>query len=136
MATDADDQVPTYDVLIVEDHADTGRLLRRVFRGHGLRAEVAESGLAALALLDRSGQPPPRCLLLDQMMPAMTGLELLRLLRARPAYQDVPAYFYSAAHEWQPQAEAEALGARQWFVKGVTPIGDVVAQVKACCAAN
>jgi CheY-like chemotaxis protein len=121
-------------VLIVEDHFDTADMLRQYLRRQGVDAEVVGDGMAALEYLE---QGTPRCLILDEGMPGMTGLELLRQLKARPEYRGLPVYFYSAAYEWRKQMEAEALGAQGWYIKGVTKLQDMMARVIGeCCRAG
>ena len=118
-------------VLIVEDHVDTADMLRRFLRRNHFSAEVVYGGMAALEFLER-GQP--RCVIIDEMMPDMTGLDLLRQLKARPEYRHIPAFFYSANFDWRKQMEAEALGAKAWFIKGVSNLKDLIEKVMEWCS--
>jgi CheY-like chemotaxis protein len=117
-------------VLIVEDHSDTADMLRRYLEREGCDAEIVGDGRQALEYLERGR---PRCLIVDEGMPGMTGLELLRQLQARPEYRGIPVIFYSAAYEWRKQMEAEALGAKGWYIKGVTALGEMLKRVKQEC---
>jgi len=120
-------------VLIVEDHVDTADMLRRFLRRNHFSAEVVYGGMAALEFLER-GQP--RCVIIDEMMPDMTGLDLLRQLKARPEYRHIPAFFYSANFDWRKQMEAEALGAKGWFIKGISNLDELMREVTACCTSD
>jgi len=119
--------------LIVEDHPDTAHMLRFLFNRRGLSAEVADSGEAALTFLEGGGRP--QCLLVDNMMPGMTGLDLLTRLKALPEYAQLPVFINSAGYEWRDQMRAETIGAAAWFVKGVTSLDQIIARVMAACAA-
>jgi DNA-binding response OmpR family regulator len=117
-------------VLIVEDHPDTADMLARFLNRHGMAAESA--GDAATAM-DRMRANPPACVILDEGLPGTSGLELFRQMRARAEWRDIPVLFYSGAYDWRKQMEAEALGAKGWFVKGVAGIPKLVEAVAVCC---
>ena len=117
--------------LIVEDDPDTGDLIRRYLKAHDLSAEVVLSGADALEFLARQ---QPRCLILDEMMPGMHGLDLLRQLIARTEYRHIPVLFYSASYDWRKQMEAEALGAKGWFIKGVSSLQQLTDKVASYCS--
>jgi CheY-like chemotaxis protein len=110
-------------VLIVEDHKDSAELLRRVLSRKGVHAEVALGGAEALSLA-RTNRPT--VVVMDEMMPEMNGLEVVRLMRQDPQLSDVNVIFYSANYDWRKQQTAEALGAKAWLVKGVVRLAEVV----------
>jgi len=70
-------------VLVVEDHADSREMLVEYLEQEGYRVDVAIHGLEALARL-REG-PRPDVVLLDLMMPKLTGWELMERVREEPA---------------------------------------------------
>jgi CheY-like chemotaxis protein len=71
-------------ILIVDDDHDLRESLREILEEEGFETIGASNGKEALDLL-QSGQPRPRVILLDIMMPVMTGLEMVdRLRRAGP----------------------------------------------------
>jgi CheY-like chemotaxis protein len=118
-------------VLIVEDHADTADMLRSHLKRKGFNADIVDNGQAALEYLELHR---PRCLIVDEGMPIMNGLALLRQLQARPELRHLPVIFYSGAFDWRKQMEAEALGAKAWFIKGVTNLKDVMQSVITFCS--
>jgi len=67
-------------VLVVDDEENLRLVLRTLLRKHGYEVEVAESGEAALALVDTFG---PDVILTDVRMPKMGGLDLLATLKAK-----------------------------------------------------
>lgn len=67
-------------VLVVDDEENLRLVLRTLLRKHGYEVEVADSGEAALALVDTFG---PDVILTDVRMPKMGGLDLLATLKAK-----------------------------------------------------
>lgn len=67
------------DVLIVEDDAPTREVLRLLLESHGYRCAEARDGREALACVR---EHPPRCVLLDLLMPDLDGFTIARRLRA------------------------------------------------------
>lgn len=74
-------------VLVAEDHRPIAYLLRRLAERCGARANVAYDGRQALESM-RSERP--QLLLLDLVMPGMSGNELLRTMQSDPELQEVP----------------------------------------------
>jgi DNA-binding response OmpR family regulator len=73
---------PTMDeraVLIVEDHAETAELLRRILTREGWKTTVATTLASGLAYL----RNPPHWVILDVLLPDGSGMELLREVRER-----------------------------------------------------
>lgn len=120
-------------VLIVEDHADTAEMLRRYLARKGYTAEVAPNGAAALNVMSSRR---PKCVILDETMPGLTGLDVLKKLQSSPEGREIPVFFYSAAFDRRKQQEAEALGARGWFVKGISRLNDLMDNVIAVAASG
>jgi CheY-like chemotaxis protein len=82
------------DVLYAEDNEVNAELVRQVARLRpAIELRVAESGAAAL---DMARQQPPDLMLVDMNLGDMTGLELARRLRARPAARDIRLVALSA----------------------------------------
>jgi CheY-like chemotaxis protein len=106
-------------------------MLRNVLARKGIEAEVVFNGMEALEFLDRER---PRVLIVDEMMPVMDGLELMRQLQARPEHRNIPVIFYSAQYDWRKQMEAEALGAKGWYIKGVSSLKEMMGKVMECCS--
>ena len=76
--TTSEDRAPGVDVLIADDDAPTRWLLRRLLEKQGFICAEAEDGPSAVALAQAA---PPRCVLLDLVMPGLDGLDTLALLR-------------------------------------------------------
>src|SRR5581483_2827932 len=101
-------------VLVVEDHVDTARMLVSAFRRKGIDADVVYSGHDALEHLAHT---KPRVVLMDEMMPDMSGMEVVREMRHSDDLKDIPVLFYTASFSYAQQREAKQLGAVAWLVK-------------------
>jgi CheY-like chemotaxis protein len=80
-------------VLIVDDCADIARIIARHLGSAAYQTVVCTNGIAARELL---AQVRPDCIVLDLMMPGLTGSELLHELRRNPATHDIPVVLVSA----------------------------------------
>jgi two-component system response regulator (stage 0 sporulation protein F) len=92
-------------ILAVDDEADARHLLQLVLGGEGWLVEDAASGEQALARLRESA---PDLVVLDQLMPRLTGLEVARLIANRG--YSLPVIVFSAYAD-ELVAECEAIGA-------------------------
>ncbi len=80
-------------VLVVDDEFDLTDTLRAILEGEGYRAETCFNGREALERLESA---KPDLILMDLMMPALSGLEVLRTLREMPGMSNVPVVLMSA----------------------------------------
>ena len=101
-------------VLVVEDHADLREMLAVLLESEGFRVQVARNGREALDCLRQSR---PSVILLDLMMPVMTGDEFRAHQLADPQYRDVPVICMTAAHDGRERAAR--LHADAYFQKPV-----------------
>ena len=101
-------------VLIVEDEAPLVTLLRYNLEKQGFRVEDAGDGGEALA---RITETPPDLLLLDWMLPTMSGIEVCRQLRRRPATRTLPIIMLTARAEDQDAVRGLDTGADDYITK-------------------
>lgn len=81
-------------VVIIEDHPEAARLLRRVLQAHGeYQIDEVYDGEAGLALVRES---PPDLILLDLMMPKMDGFTLIEALKAEERLAKIPVIVVTA----------------------------------------
>ena len=77
-------------ILIVEDDSDQRRLLVKIVQeAFGCEILEAEDGLEALQIIIQ-GKQAPNLILLDLMMPWLTGVEFLTVVRGRPEFDQIP----------------------------------------------
>ena len=105
-------------VLIVDDQLDGGVALARLLKQCGHDAIAVSSGSAALSLL-RSTHPS--LVVLDYHMPDMSGLDVMRHIRADARSRDIPVIFYSADSNPEVVSKAIKLGAKDYLIKASTP---------------
>jgi two-component system response regulator VicR len=91
-------------ILIVDDEFSIVETLSEILAWEGYAIRMAPNGRAALAELERE---VPSLVLLDYMMPVMDGLELLQVMRQRPALARVPVILMTAARLALPPDEQQ-----------------------------
>jgi CheY-like chemotaxis protein len=94
-------------ILIVDDEPDVRTMLTRFFEKNDFVVDSAPDGPMAL---DKIGQNRPDLVLLDNMMPSMSGLEVLQRIRGRYSARMVPVIMVTA--KTQPEDIVEALAAQ------------------------
>src|SRR3954463_9170946 len=100
-------------VLIVDDDEDGCKPLVRLLQYVGHSPFFVHDGRAALSMLD---QLRPDMILLDVMMPGVSGIEVLKTIRAHPVHKDLPVV-YSALNDAGVMSEAMESGAHSYLVK-------------------
>ena len=114
-------------VLIIEDDPDIAEVLRYGFANSDFETRVALNGEEGLsASLDKRN--PPSIILLDLLLPGMSGLELCRRLRKEALTQTVPIVIISAKASDKDIAIGEELGVNDYIVKPFS-IRDVVGRI-------
>jgi DNA-binding response OmpR family regulator len=103
-------------VLVVDDEAVNRELLEAILTEAGYQVEQASSGEAALA---SATSRPPDLILLDLMMPGMSGFELCRRLKAHPSLEGVPVIVVTALGQVQDKEVALTSGADDFVTKPV-----------------
>ena len=104
-------------LLIVDDNEDNRDMLARRLRRRGYIVETAESGAAALRLI--SDAQAFDAVLLDVMMPDITGLEVLIELRTRFGKDQLPVLMATARSDSEDVVEALRLGANDYVTKPI-----------------
>jgi two-component system, OmpR family, phosphate regulon response regulator PhoB len=101
-------------ILVVEDEAALLALLRYNLERQGFHVEEATDGQEALL---RIAEAKPDLVLLDWMLPAMSGIEVCRQIRRRPATRDLPVIMVTARTEDQDAVRALDTGADDYIAK-------------------
>lgn len=121
-------------ILIVEDDAVVGMVYRTGLQKEGFAVEVATDGEAGLA---RILEMDPDAVLLDLMLPKMSGVEVLKKMRAQPGHSKKPVMVFTNAFVPAMINEALQAGATEVFNKAdATPRLIVEALKKAGCFAR
>jgi len=101
-------------VLIVEDEAPLLSLLRYNLEKQGFRVDEATDGQEALL---RVAEARPDIILLDWMLPSLSGIEVCRQLRRRAETRDLPIIMITARTEDQDAVRALDIGADDYIAK-------------------
>lgn len=101
-------------ILVVDDTAESLRVLTGILQSEGYTVRPANSGELAL---DSIAAQPPDLILLDIRMPGMDGFEVCRRLKAAEATRNIPVIFQSAATELADRLEGLTLGAVDYISK-------------------
>jgi CheY-like chemotaxis protein len=91
-------------VLIVDDERPIVTLLSRLAQGCGAHAEIAYNGKEAL---EKMRANPPDLVLLDLIMPIMSGEEVLAIMETDPALRDIPVVVISTKAALGPGVERQ-----------------------------
>ncbi len=100
--------------LVVEDEAALLTMLRYNLEKQGFRVEEAGDGQEALT---RLSEMTPDIVLLDWMLPSMSGVEVCRQIRRRPSTRDLPVIMVTARTEDQDTVRALNTGADDYITK-------------------
>lgn len=112
-------------VLIIDDEAETCRMLSTALELFGYETASALSGMDALGMLPSF---KPEAIVLDLMMPGMDGFEVARRVRANPDTKDVPIIVVTAMGEANAEQRAREAGASEFMNKpvGIAELADVI----------
>jgi DNA-binding response OmpR family regulator len=114
-------------ILVVEDDRDIADLIRHYLERAGHGATVVGTGPEALA---SARERTPDVLVLDVMLPGLSGLEVCRAMRTGPATADVPIIMLTARAEEADRIAGLELGADDYVTKPFSP-KELVARVNA-----
>src|SRR3954453_15421351 len=105
-------------ILVVDDTPTNISVLMEILRGD-YRVLAAVNGEQALKIA--RGDPPPDLILLDVMMPAMSGHEVCRRLKAESSTRKIPVIFVTALDQVEDEEQGFILGAVDYITKPVSP---------------
>ena len=114
-------------ILLVDDTPDNLRMLSKILIAHGYKVRAVTSGAHALEAAQAN---PPDLILLDIMMPEMSGYEVCERLKADAPTRDIPIVFISALGAMEDKVNAFAVGGVDYIIKPFQS-GEVLARVKA-----
>ena len=114
-------------VLIVEDEEPLATLLQYNFEAEGFRVKIASRGDEAEIAVS---EDPPDLIILDWMLPGLSGIELCRRLRAGKAYRSIPILMLTARGGEHDRIRGLTTGADDYVVKPFS-VPELMARVKA-----
>ncbi len=114
-------------ILVVEDEADIRKLITYHLTQERFRVLEAENGEDALDLVQ---QEPPRLIVLDLMLPSLSGLDVCKIVRQNPETAQTPILMLTAKAGEADRVVGLELGADDYITKPFSP-REMVARVKA-----
>ena len=114
-------------ILIVEDNPALVELLTYNLESAGFETEVATDGEAAVLALD---ERPPDMVILDWMLPGLSGIDVCRRIRKAPRSRALPVIMLTARGEERDKVQGLEVGADDYMVKPFSP-GELIARVRA-----
>ncbi|OQX22926.1 MAG: two-component system response regulator [Desulfobacteraceae bacterium IS3] len=105
--------------MTVDDSASVRQMVSFTLRGAGYEVVEAVDGKDALSKLNNGVRV--RLIFADLNMPNMDGIELIRAVRAKPAYKFVPIIMLTTESQASKKQEGKSAGATGWIVKPFKP---------------
>ena len=119
--------MPSNTVLLVEDETDIREMLTFSLERAGFEVAAAGTAEQALALLDG---PLPALVIIDWMLPGMSGVELARRLRRDPLTRELPQLMLTARGEESDKLKSFDAGIDDYVTKPFSP-RELIARIKA-----
>lgn len=116
------------DLLIVDDEPHIGRALCALLAQDGIDARYVATGNEAIEAVEHESV---RLVLLDLMMPAVDGIEVLKKMRACGVLDRTSVVMFSASDEARHVAAAFQAGAQDYWVKRFTNVNDLKKRIRA-----
>jgi CheY-like chemotaxis protein len=111
-------------ILLVDDDDVAREIVRRMIEREGYHVEEAADGQAAITALEDGLVPD--CVVLDLMMPRVSGVGVLQRMRGDPRWRDIPVLLMTALAEGREIEEARAMGYRRHFLKAYWHVGELL----------
>jgi two-component system, OmpR family, phosphate regulon response regulator PhoB len=113
-------------ILVIEDEEPLQVLLRYNLESEGYKVRHSAQGEDALYLVN---EEKPDLILLDWMLPGISGIEVCRLIRAKPEARDIPIIMLTARSEEAERVRGLATGADDYLVKPFS-VPELLARIK------
>ncbi len=114
-------------LLLVEDDISLRDIYYARFEAEGYTVVVAGNGEEALAAVVKE---KPDLILLDIMMPRISGFDVLDIIRSTPETAQTKVIMMTALSDPESRAKGEKLGVNKFLVKSQVTLEDIVAEVK------
>jgi CheY-like chemotaxis protein len=118
-------------ILVVDDYVDLAEPLARLLRRMGYAVESVYSGDKAI---ERLVSRRPQLVILDLLLPGISGLQVLSFIRGHPDRKQLPVMVYTTATESELLRQAVDAGATEVWLKGSMDFFQIVTRVQAYLA--
>ncbi|OGZ44367.1 MAG: hypothetical protein A3J55_03325 [Candidatus Ryanbacteria bacterium RIFCSPHIGHO2_02_FULL_45_17b] len=114
-------------LVIVEDDKFLRDLIVRKLSSEGFLVKEATTGEEGLQVLR---EDPPQLVLLDILLPGMSGYEVLEAMQKNEQLKSIPVVMLSNLGQKEEVARAESLGAKDFLIKAKYTPGEIVTRIK------
>ena len=112
-------QTATRHIVVADDEAHIGRIIKIKLEQGPFRVSLAFDGQEAIEVLERENGAD--LVVLDLMMPRLSGFDVLDHIRSRPEWRDIPCIILTAAGEEKYEQDAREGGATEFLTKPFSP---------------
>lgn len=116
----------TASILVIEDEEPIQLLLRYNLEAEGYRVRASANGEDVMFLI---GEERPDLIVLDWMLPGLSGIEVCKMVRAKPETRDIPIIMLTARSEETERVRGLATGADDYLVKPFS-VPELLARIK------
>jgi len=113
--------------MLVEDDNNLREIYQARLNSEGYETVTASDGEEALSIV---GKEKPDLIILDVMMPKISGFDTLDLLKNSPVTKDIKVIMMTALSQAEDRARAQKLGAQNYLVKSQVTLEDIVKAIK------
>jgi DNA-binding response OmpR family regulator len=106
-------------ILVADDEPHIGRIIKTKLEQGPFHVDLVYDGAEALDALEQ--EPPVALMILDLMMPRVTGLEVLDRVRADARFRHLPCLILTAAGQDHQEQDARHRGADEFMTKPFSP---------------
>jgi two-component system alkaline phosphatase synthesis response regulator PhoP len=106
-------------ILVADDEPHIGRIIKMKLEQGPFRVSLAYDGQEALDFVN--GEEKVDLVLLDLMMPKLSGLDVLKQIREQERFKSLPCIILTAGGDAKHERDALALGATQFLTKPFSP---------------
>jgi CheY-like chemotaxis protein len=114
-------------IMLVEDDNNLREIYQARLNSEGFETVTASDGEEALSIV---GREKPDLIVLDVMMPKLSGFDTLDLLKNNPVTKDIKVIMMTALSQAEDRAKAQKLGAQNYLVKSQVTLEDIVKAIK------
>jgi two-component system, OmpR family, phosphate regulon response regulator PhoB len=113
-------------ILVIEDEEPIQILLRYNLESEGYRVRASAQGEDVMFLI---GEERPDLIVLDWMLPGLSGIDVCKMVRAKPETRDIPVIMLTARSEEAERVRGLATGADDYLVKPFS-VPELLARIK------
>jgi len=106
-------------ILVVEDERDVSKVISINLQLEGMDVTEAHDGPSAIALVEES---KPDCVVLDVMLPKISGWDILKFIKSNPETADIPVVMVTAKVGERDQLRGLGAGAVKYITKPFSPV--------------